>query len=57
MQHALRPAQIAVYLSVSRSQVYALISQGKLPAIRVGVRGVTVLKTDLDNFIRQNQLT
>lgn len=55
MQHALRPAQVAVHLSVSPSQVYALISQGKLPAIRVGVSGITVLKTDVDNCIQQNQ--
>jgi excisionase family DNA binding protein len=33
---ALRPAQVAVMLEISRSKTYELISRGEIPSIRIG---------------------
>lgn len=32
----LRPAEVAALLALSRSEVYRLIEQGRIPAVRIG---------------------
>ena len=45
----LRPSEVAIILSVSRTQVYRLI-QNELPCVRFGST-VRVRRDDLDQFI------
>jgi excisionase family DNA binding protein len=43
---------VAVYLSVSVPQVYALVRSGELPAVKIGGRGVwRVDKRKLDSYL------
>lgn len=44
--------EVAEVLRVSRRTVQGLVSGGRLPSLRVGPRGVRVLESDLDAFIR-----
>lgn len=49
--------QVAVELGVSRSQAYALVRRGDVPAIKVGGRGQwRVERTELETYI-QNAYT
>lgn len=50
----LTPNQVARYLSVTPRNVYSLISQGKLPAVRVG-GNLRVHRRDLSAFIKGNR--
>lgn len=43
--------EVARLLRVSKRTVYALVRSGRLPSIRVGVRGVRVLETDLARYL------
>lgn len=52
----LKPEEVAHILSTSRSLVYQLIQQGKLPSIRIG-RSVRVRQRDLENFINSQVST
>jgi excisionase family DNA binding protein len=50
----LRLDDVAVYLSVSTPQVYALVRSGDLPAVKIGGRGVwRVDRTKLDAYLEQ----
>ena len=47
-------ADVARYLSVSESQVYALVRSGQLPAVKLGGRGVwRIDRQRLDDFIER----
>ncbi len=52
----LRPMEAAAVLSVGRSTIYAMISSGELPVVRVGVAGraVRVPVHALKEWIRRN---
>lgn len=43
--------EVARVLRVSKRTVYALVRSGRLPSIRVGVRGVRVLESDLERYL------
>ena len=46
--------EVAVYLSVSKAQVYAMVRSGELPGVKVGGRGVwRVDRQKLDDYIEQ----
>lgn len=52
-------AEIAVILSVSRKSVFTWISQGLLPAIRLGPgqRLLRIRRNDLEDFIAQQHFS
>jgi excisionase family DNA binding protein len=52
-QRLLKPAEVAEVLGVSRSKAYALISEGRLPAIRV-TGSVRVPADALEQWIATN---
>lgn len=52
-QRLLKAKEVADTLQVSRSQVYRMIQQGKIPTVRVG-SAVRVRDTDLDEFIKNS---
>lgn len=46
--------EVAVYLNVSVSQVYALVRSGDLPAVKIGGRGVwRVDRVQLESYIER----
>jgi len=46
--------EVAVYLSVSKAQVYAMVRSGELPGVKVGGRGVwRVDRQRLDDYIER----
>lgn len=45
-------AEFAAALRVSRRTAQALLSGGRVPSLRVGPRGVRVLESDLEAFVR-----
>ena len=50
----LKLEDVAMYLSVSVPQVYALVRSGELPAIKIGGRGVwRVDKHELDGYLER----
>ncbi len=50
----LRLNDVATYLSVSVSQVYALVRSGELPAVKIGGRGVwRVDREKLDAYLEK----
>jgi excisionase family DNA binding protein len=55
----LKVPEIAKYLRVTASHVYALIHKGNLRAYRIGQtnRGLRVAKEDLRTFLGQNATT
>ncbi|HXF71980.1 MAG TPA: helix-turn-helix domain-containing protein [Actinomycetota bacterium] len=48
----LRPIEVARLLAVSRSEVYRLIAQGRLPSVRLSERVVRVPLRELEAFLR-----
>ena len=45
---------VAIYLSVSVTQVYALVRSGALPAVKIGGRGVwRVDRNQLEDYIER----
>lgn len=48
----LRPAEVAELLGVSRSEVYKLLSLGRLPHVRLSERVVRVPEDALREFIQ-----
>lgn len=49
----LKPEEAAERLSLSRSEVYAMIADGRLPAVRLpDVRGTFVRVGDLTKFVK-----
>jgi excisionase family DNA binding protein len=49
----LRPTEVAVRLGVSRSKVYALIQQNRIPSVRV-LGSVRVPERALERWIERN---
>ena len=46
--------EVATYLSVSKTQVYAMVRSGELPGVKLGGRGVwRVDRRRLDEYIEQ----
>jgi excisionase family DNA binding protein len=46
--------EVAVYLSVSKTQVYAMVRSGELPGVKLGGRGVwRVDRLKLDDYIER----
>jgi excisionase family DNA binding protein len=45
--------EVAEYLKISKSKVYALVQQGKIPHVRIG-RNVRIRETDLKRWIEKN---
>jgi excisionase family DNA binding protein len=52
-----RPTEAARLLSVGRSQIYLLIAQGLVPAIRLGRRSVRVPVAELQRWITAQSAT
>jgi excisionase family DNA binding protein len=50
-ERLLMVAEVAQRLSVSPRKTWRLISEGLLPAVRVGLRGTRVREADLETFI------
>ena len=50
------PADVARMFKISRSQVYKLIDQGQIPAVRIG-RSIRIRPSDLQKFIQYNTYT
>ena len=48
----LRPAAVALSLSISRSRCYELISRGDIPAIRLG-KSIRITTRQLDELVRR----
>lgn len=48
--------EVADYLRVSRTTVYTLVREGKLPASKVG-REWRVKTEDVDKYLQENQVT
>ena len=48
-------AEVARYLRLSRSQVYAMISKNELPIIRVSERRIVVSESDLVAWIQRHK--
>lgn len=46
----------AAILSCSTRQIYALIQDGHIKAVRLGKRGVRVVKDSLTVYLKQNQI-
>lgn len=60
MQVTLTPKQAAVRANVSRSLIYSLLRQGKLPAARIGCRGRgkwLISPEDLETYMEQCKVT
>jgi excisionase family DNA binding protein len=53
----LKVPQVAELLACSNATVYALIEQGLLPAVKIGVGngGVRVRREDLDSFVESRR--
>jgi excisionase family DNA binding protein len=49
----LTPTEVSKTLRVTRQTVYNYIDSGRLPAVRVGVRRVRILRSDLGQLIQQ----
>ncbi|MBF0397974.1 MAG: helix-turn-helix domain-containing protein [Desulfobacterales bacterium] len=50
----LRIDQVAARLNCSRSWIYSLINDGKLSALKLGVKkGLRIAEESLDSFIKQ----
>jgi excisionase family DNA binding protein len=47
--------EVARYLKLSRSKVYALVQCGQLPHVRIG-KNVRVLERDLQAWLTQNSV-
>lgn len=51
-------SQVSSRLSVSRSTVYRLINEGKLPASKTGtVYCIRILVSDVENFLNRSNVT
>ncbi len=48
-------SEVAKYLRLSRSQVYAMISKNELPIIRVSERRIVVSESDLVAWIQRHK--
>lgn len=48
----LRPTEVSRLLSISRAQVYVLVSQGKLPAVRLG-KSVRIVAGALTKLVEE----
>jgi excisionase family DNA binding protein len=51
----MKVTEVADYLRLSKSQVYALISQRKLPCIRLTERRVVVSEKDLLEWVQKQK--
>ena len=49
----LRPGEAAEILGVSRSTIYSLIQEGRLPAVKLGRRGVRVHRAELERRLER----
>lgn len=47
----LRPAQAAMYLSISRSYLYLLVERKELTLIRLGGRASGIMRAELDAWL------
>ena len=56
METLLRASEIAQKLNLSKPFIYFLLSQGKIPSIRIG-RSVRVKPKDLDEFVESCKYT
>lgn len=45
--------EVAEYLKISKSKVYALVQQGKITHVRIG-KNVRIRETDLKKWIEKN---
>jgi len=52
----LRPNEAAEYLSVSRSTLYDLCQRRELPYVRIGPRGLRILREDLDTYLAAHRV-
>jgi excisionase family DNA binding protein len=48
--------EVAEYLKLSKSKVYMLVQQGKIPHVRIG-RNVRIRETDLKKWLEKNAIT
>jgi excisionase family DNA binding protein len=55
LENLLTVSEVADYLRLSKSQVYAMISQRKLPCIRLSERRVVVSEKDLLVWVRKQK--
>ncbi len=49
----LRVSDVALAISVSRSQAYLMVAAGILPSIKIGARGIRIPAYLLDEWIRR----
>jgi len=56
METLLRASDVAQKLNISKPYAYLLLSQGKIPSIRIG-RSVRVQPNDLDDYIESCKQT
>jgi putative molybdopterin biosynthesis protein len=48
--------EVADYLKVSKSKMYALVQAGEIPCVRTG-RNVRILDSDLQNWLQANRVS
>ncbi len=51
-----RPMEAAAMLGVSRTKIYALLSSGEIPSIRIGSRGLRVPLEPLRRWIEERHI-
>ncbi len=49
-----RPTELVDLLGCSRSKIYSLISEGEIPHIKVGPRGIRVSAVAIQTWIEKN---
>jgi excisionase family DNA binding protein len=55
LERLMTVTEVADYLRLSKSQVYAMISQRKLPCIRISERRVVVSEKDLLEWVQKQR--
>lgn len=57
MQDLLTYAEASNHLNLKLGTLYALVSQGRVPHVRLGRRLVRFFRSDLDAWLRENTVT
>jgi len=57
MNDLLTVSETAAYLRLSKAQVYVLITQKKIPHIRLGQKRVVIRKAELEKWLESHTTT
>jgi len=49
----LRASQVGIWLNLNDTQVYDLAGAGEFITMRVGIRGIRILESSVDDFIKR----